>query len=417
MNKSESVIINGQNPLNGRVSIQGSKNAALPILAASVLFKGEVILHNVPNLADIHSMLAILEYLGATHSFDNGVVRLNCSKIESKPIPEELSTKLRASSLLLGPLLSRFGKAEVAMPGGCKIGTRPMDIHFKGFEKFGATYTLENGFISLEGQDLEGEFTLEFPSVGATENLVAAAVHNSGRVVLRNFAKEPEVLDLIRFLQTGGARIAFGEDHSSLIIEGVKNLFNAEFTIQPDRIEAGTFLVAAFATKGNIQLNGVNAEHLSVVLEKLTEMGAKIEIEKDKISLAYDGKINGVHVKTEVYPGFPTDLQSQFGVLMTQSEQSARITETVYERRFTYVDELLRMNAKAKIEDRTAYFEPSQLSGCRVEGYDLRGTASMIIAGLLAEGVTHVSGLKHMYRGYEAFVEKLQHLGADIGYV
>lgn len=417
MSKSEVVIVNGQHPLRGRVSIQGSKNAALPVLAASVLFQGEVVLHNVPNLADIHSMLAILEYLGSKCSFVDGVVRLDNTNLESKSIPDELSNRLRASSLLLGPLLARFGKAEVAMPGGCKIGTRPMDIHFKGFEKFGAEVLLENGLISLEGDHLEGEFTLEFPSVGATENLVTAAVFNKSRIVLRNFAKEPEVLDLIRFLQTGGARIAFGEDHSSLIIEGISKLQHVEFTIQPDRIEAGTFLIAAFATKGNVQLTGVNPEHLSFVLEKLSEMGAKIDIEKDKISLAYDGVIKGTHVKTEVYPGFPTDLQSQMGVLMTQAEKGSSLTETVYERRFSYIDELLRMNGKVKVESRTAYFEPSELSGCRVEGFDLRGTASMIIAGLVSEGVTHVSGLHHMYRGYEAFIEKLQHLGADICYV
>lgn len=417
MNKSETVIVNGLNPLRGRVSIQGSKNAALPILAASTLFKGEVVLHNVPNLADIHSMLAILQFLGADYTFENGVVRLDCSKLESKEIPDELSTKLRASSLLLGPLLARFGKTEVAMPGGCKIGTRPMDIHFKGFEKFGAEVTLENGLIYLSGENLEGEFTLEFPSVGATENLVMSAVYNADRIVLRNFAKEPEVMDLIKFLLTGGARIAFSEDHTSLIIEGVSQLRNAEFTIQADRIEAGTFLIAAFATKGSVELTGVNPEHLSFPLEKLTEMGADIKIDKDRISLAYNGVINGTHIKTEVYPGFPTDLQSQMGVLLTQADKASSLTETVYERRFSYIDELLRMNGKIKVDSRTAYFEPSELSGCRVEGFDLRGTASMIIAGLVSDGVTHVSGLKHMYRGYEAFVEKLQHLGADICYV
>lgn len=417
MSKSETVIVNGQNPLRGRVSIQGSKNAALPILAAATLFKGEVVLHNVPNLADIHSMLSILEFLGASYTFEQGVVRLDCSKLESKPIPDGLSNKLRASSLLLGPLLARFNVAEVAMPGGCKIGTRPMDIHFKGFEKFGAEVNLENGLIHLSGEKREGEFTLEMASVGATENLVMGAVYNSGKIVLRNFAKEPEVLDLIRFLQMGGAGIAFGEDHSSLIIEGVGQLQNAEFTIQADRIEAGTFLIAAFATKGNVELIGANAEHLSSPLEKLVEMGALITIDKDKISLAYNGEIKGTHVKTDVYPGFPTDLQSQIGVLLTQADKASSLTETVYERRFSYIDELLRMNGKIKVDGRSAYFEPSELSGCRIEGDDLRGTASLIIAGLVSDGVTHVSGLHHMYRGYEAFVEKLQHLGADICYV
>lgn len=418
--RTDSVIINGQTKLNGTVNIQGSKNAALPILAATTLFDGKVKLYNVPDLEDIHSLLSILEYLGATYTFEAGVVELNCANITSKQIPDELSTKLRASSLLLGPLLARFGEAQVAMPGGCKIGTRPMDIHFKGFEKLGASVKLENGlintYIDRETTPLAGDFTLDMPSVGATENLVSVAVYNDETVTLRNFAKEPEVMDLVKFLQAGGADIQFSEDHSSMIIKPVKQLKDVEYTIQPDRIEAGTFLFAALATKGSVKLLGVIPEHLAAPLEKLRDMGAEITVGKDTIELKSPAEFKGTNVKTDVYPGFPTDLQSPMGVLMTQASTHSTLIENVYENRFTYIDELLRMNGQIRVDSSTAIFEPSKLSGCRVEGYDLRGSASMIIAGLVANGVTHVSGLHYLYRGYEALVEKLKHLGADICY-
>lgn len=416
MKRTDTVIINGQNKLSGTVSIQGSKNAALPILAATTLFNGNVKLYNVPDLADIHSMLAILNYLGATSSFESGVIELDCSNLTSKEIPDELSTKLRASSLLLGPLLSRFKKAQVAMPGGCKIGTRPMDIHYKGFEKMGADVKLENGLITVESNTYEGEFTLDMPSVGATENLISASVYNDSSVTLRNYAKEPEIMDLVKFLQAGGADISFNEDHSSVTIKPVAQLQSVEYTIQPDRIEAGTFLFAAFATKGSVELVGVIPEHLAAPLEKLRDMGALIEINNDRIKLSYDGRIDGTKVVTDVYPGFPTDLQSPIGILMTQATSPSTLIENVYENRFTYIHELLRMNAKVSVDGRTAVFEKSKLSGCRVVSPDLRGAAAMIIAGLVSDGVTYVSELRHLYRGYESFVEKLRHLGADICY-
>lgn len=415
--KTDSVIINGGHPLIGRVSIQGAKNEALPVLAASLLFKNRVILRNVPNLVDIHAMLEILEYLGASYTFESGVVTLDCQKIENKKIPDELSNKLRASSLLLGPMLARFKHCEVGMPGGCKIGVRPIDIHLNGFERLGATSYVENGLIRLTSESINGVFTLPFPSVGATENLLVSSVFNDSEVTLRNIAREPEVTGLIDFLKEGGAKISLGEDQTSYVIEGVEELHSVDYTIQPDRIETGTFMAATLATKGKVQLVGVKPEHLMFPIETFKDMGANIKVDDDSITIAYDKKLVGTDIKTAVYPGFPTDLQSQMGVLLTQSSGTSTLTETVFEHRFNYIDELLRLNANIKVDGKLAVIHPSNLSGCRVKGFDLRGTASMVIAGMCAEGVTHVSGLKHLYRGYEAFIEKLQHLGADICYV
>ncbi|QST02907.1 UDP-N-acetylglucosamine 1-carboxyvinyltransferase (plasmid) [Pontibacillus sp. ALD_SL1] len=416
--RSEQVIINGGVPLKGKISIQGSKNASLPILASTALFEGEVVLHNVPDLVDIRAMLSILEYLGARYTFEKGCVRLDCKGIQNKEVPEEYTNRLRASSLLLGPLLGRYKECQVGMPGGCKIGVRPLDIHFSGFKKLGALVDgVESGLVHIRAQDLKGEFTLDMPSVGATENLIMAAVFGTERVVLRNYAKEPEVMDLIHFLQSGGAKISFEEDHGDLVIEGVKTLHGTTYQVQPDRIEAGTYCCAALATKGDVTLAGVNPKSLSSLLEKLRTMGGGVDTGDDWIRVYYRGDFIGTTVKTAVYPGFPTDLQPQIGVLMTQAKSASHLTEDVFDHRFRYIDELLRLNGEAKVEGRTAYIEPSHLSGCRVEGYDLRGTASMIMAGLCSSGVTHVSGLRHLYRGYEAFIEKLQHLGADIAYL
>lgn len=415
--RTDSVLINGGTPIRGQVAIQGSKNASLPILAATLLSKGEVVLHNVPNLVDIRSMLEILEYLGASYTFKNNTVVINGKNVENKEITDEFSNKLRASSLTLGPLLSRFGSCEVGMPGGCAIGVRPLNIHFDGFEALNSSVYVESGIIRAQSDNIHGTFTLEFPSVGATENLIMSSVYSKDVVYLKNVAKEPEVLDLINFLNTCGAKINF-EDTSTLKIEGVDELHSSvEYWVQADRIEAGTFLMAAYASKGDITITGVNPNHLSFVLDKLSSMGAKIKTTENSISLAYDGSIDGTSIKTEVYPGFPTDLQPQIGVLLTQANKPSMLVENVFDHRFRYIDELLKMNAHIRTEGKVAYIEPSSLSGCRVEGHDLRGSASMIIAGICASGVTRVIGLKHLYRGYESFIEKLQHLGVDICYI
>jgi len=417
MKKPESIIINGGNiPLRGKVSVQGSKNATLPILAASFLFKEKVVLHNVPDIHDVRAFLDILQYLGIDYTFEQGTLRMDCRDISNQRIPDSLSSRLRASSLLLGPSLSRYGKCEIGMPGGCAIGPRPLNFHFNGFEKLGATVSIENGMIqAVSTEGLSGEYVLDFPSVGATQNLVMASVYGKGKVTLKNIAKEPETIDMIDFLRAGGAKITFSSDASMIEIEGVESLETVEYQIQPDRIEAGTLLVCGAVTKGDVTVTSVEPTHLTAFTEKLNEMGFLVENGKDWIRVAYQGEINAVNIKTSVYPGFPTDMQPQMVVLMTQANKSSMLVENIFDHRYRYVDELLRLNANIQLEGKVAYINPSELSGCPVEGYDLRATAAMIIAGLCGKGVTRVSGLEHLYRGYECFIEKLRELGADIG--
>lgn len=414
--RTDSVIINGKTQLKGQVSVQGSKNAALPILAATVLSTEEVVLHNVPDLSDIRAMLEILGHLGAVYTFENGVVHIDTKNIELKNIPDEMTTKLRASSLLLGPLLSRFGTCEVGMPGGCSIGARPLDIHFKGFEKLGATVYLENGVIRAVSKGLDGDFTLDFQSVGATENLIMSAVLGQGKVTLRNIAVEPEIFNMIDFLNKAGARINM-IDSVTVEIEGVEKIGYTEHQVDPDRIEAATLLVAGLASKGEVTVVGAKPEDMSIFLDKLREMGARVIIDGDKITVGYDGTLKGVTIKTAVHPGFPTDMQSQMAVLMTQADSSSLVVENIFNNRLQHIGELQKMGIKAHIEGNVAHIEPSELTGCRVAGYELRGAASMVIAGVIADGVTRVSNLSYLYRGYENFIEKLQHLGAEISYV
>jgi UDP-N-acetylglucosamine 1-carboxyvinyltransferase len=302
------------------------------------------------------------------------------------------------------------------MPGGCTIGSRPLDIHFKGFEKLGAEVYLENGVIRAQTEQLEGDFTLDFRSVGATENLIMAAVFSPSRVVLRNIATEPEIMNMIDFLNKAGARIRL-TGQATVEIEGVPRLSYCEHQIDPDRIEAATLLIAGFASGGEVTLTGAKVEDLKVLLEKLQEMNAKVEIGPDYITVGYQGEILGTTIKTEVHPGFPTDMQSQMCVLMTQASTSSLVIENIFTNRFQHIGELQKMGAKARIEGNIAYIEKSNLTGCRVAGYELRGAASMVMAGILAEGVTRVNNLKYLYRGYEAIIEKFQHLGADIAYV
>lgn len=414
--KTNSVIINGGRRLKGRVSVQGSKNATLPILAATALIPKRVTLYNVPDISDVRAMLEIMAFLGAEYTFENNVVSIDNKNIQNKVITDELSGKLRASSLLLGPLLARFGSCSVGMPGGCSIGSRPLNFHFDGFEHLGSQVAVEQGIIKATSQSIQGEYTLEFPSVGATQNLVNAAVYTKDKVVIHNIALEPENLALFDFLNTMGAEVkVIGTN--SVEISGVEKMRGGEFQIPFDRIEAGTLLVAAFATKGEITLKGVVPKDMHVVLQKLNDMGAHIEAKNDEINLKYIGKIIGTNIRTGVHPAFPTDMQSQFSVLMTRAETFSVITETIFNNRFKHLDELRKLSAEITIEKNMAIIYPSQLSACPVKGYDLRGSASMVLAGLVAKGSTRVEGLEFMYRGYESFIEKLIHLGADIYYI
>ncbi len=372
----------------------------------------------MPEIEDVKAMLNIMKELGSKYTFENNVIVIDNENLQNGIITDELSTKLRASSLLLGPLLARFGSCSVGMPGGCSIGRRPLNYHFDGFEHLNCTVEVKHGIIEASSPAIKGEYTLESPSVGTTQNLVNSAVHTKEGVTIRNIALEPENMALFDFLNTMGADVKM-VDTNSVEINGVERLRGGEFTIPFDRIEAGTLLVAAFATKGEITLTGVKANDMTATLQKLMDMGAYIETTDNEITLKYNGKILGTNIRTGVHPGFPTDMQSQFSILMTRAEKDnfSVITETIFENRFRHLDELRKLNAEVNIEKNVAMIYPAKLSACPVRGYDLRGAASMVIAGLIAKGATRVEGLEYMYRGYEAFIEKLTHLGADIYYI
>ena len=409
-------MVNGGRKLKGKVAVQGSKNATLPILASSLLHTRPLTLRNVPDIEDVRSMLEILKHLGATYTFESNVLEIDSSQIENKVITDELSNKLRASSLLIGPLIARFNEASVGMPGGCSIGPRPLNFHFDGLEHLNTVVTIDSGIVKATTPSIQGDYTLEFPSVGATQNLINASVFSKESVIIRNIAIEPEVMAMIEFLTESGANIEFLEQNV-IKITGVERLKSIDFTIPPDRIEAGTLLVAGFMTKGDVVVKGVKTEDLSSVLQKLHDMGAIVEVKGRNVHVKYDGKINETNIRTGVHPAFPTDMQSQFSVLMTRADGPSFITETIFNNRFRHLDELSKMNGEVTVEKELAVVYPSQLSGARVSGFDLRGTASMILAGLVAKGVTRVDGLENLYRGYENLVEKLNHLGADIYYI
>lgn len=414
--RTNSVRMNGGRKLVGSVGVQGSKNTALPVLAAAVLSDKTVILRNLPDISDVRSMLEILEFLGAKYTFKENVLKFDGSQIENKIITDELSSKLRASSLLLGPLLSRFGSCAVGMPGGCSIGPRPLNYHFDGFEHLGAAVTIQEGIVRATSEDVNGEYTLEFPSVGATQNLINAAVFGSGKTLIHNIATEPEVMGLIEFLNNSGANVKIFEGNSVEII-GVDRLKSVEYMIPFDRIEAITLLVAGAASKGDVTVTGACPKEMTSVLQKFEDMGLVVETKENSIRVKYDGALKGVNIRTGVHPAFPTDAQAQFSVLMTRADSFSILTETIFNNRFHHLEEMKRMSAEITIESNIAIIYPSQLSACRVKGHELRGTASMIIAGLVAKGSTRVDGLENMYRGYEAFVEKLEYLGAEIYYV
>lgn len=414
--KSDSVIVSGQTPLHGTVTTQGSKNAALPILSALPLLP-EVEITNLPELSDINVMVDILKYLGAEGTFESGVLNLNLRNVAERPITEDFSKQLRASSLFMGPLLGKFGKASVGMPGGCVIGSRPLDIHLNGFKALGANVEMESGEITVTANGIEGQYTLPFASVGATQNLICASVFSPSEVQLKNIAIEPEIFELVDFLNAAGANIIFSNP-KTLLIRGVKQLNPVQFKIQPDRIEAFTLLVAGVASKGSVKVTHCRPEHLDAPLQALVDMGAHVEVGPDWVKASYVQPLKGIQVETGIFPGFPTDCQQQISVLMAMAETPSLLTEKVFNSRFRHLDELRKMGAEIKIgENNVAVFQkPRKLTGCRVDSFDLRGAASMIIAGIASEGVTNVNSLRYLYRGYESFIEKLNYLGAEISY-
>ena len=411
-------VIRGGQPLQGRIAISGAKNAALPILAASLLTSEELRLQNVPHLNDITTMIELLGALGAEVAVDeSGALCMTAAALSSRRAPYELVKTMRASILVMGPLLARFGRAEVSFPGGCAIGSRPVDLHLKGFEAMGAQIDVRDGYIvaTTEGGLRGCDFTFEMVTVGGTENLLMAAVLAEGKTVLRNVAREPEITDLVRFLRAMGADIS-GDDTDTLVIQGVRSLRACEYAVMPDRIEAGTYLVAAAATGGCITVEGANAEHLGLVLDKLREAGVDVRVDGDAITADMSGKRPlSVDVITAPYPGFPTDMQAQFTALNLVADGVARITETIFENRLIHAQEMSRMGANITINGHSVIIRgQEEISGAPVMASDLRASASLVIAGLAAKGETRVDRIYHIDRGYERIEEKLQSVGADI---
>ncbi|WLV24178.1 UDP-N-acetylglucosamine 1-carboxyvinyltransferase [Aciduricibacillus chroicocephali] len=413
----DKIIVRGGRQLNGTVKVEGAKNAVLPIIAASILAsEGKSVLTDVPELADVYTINEVLRNMDAEVEFADNTCVIDASGQLKTEAPFEYVRKMRASVLVLGPLLARYGHANVAMPGGCAIGTRPIDLHLKGFEAMGAKVHVGNGFVELESEGrLKGaKIYLDVPSVGATENILMAAALAEGQTVMENCAKEPEIVDLANFLNKMGAKVV-GAGTETIRIDGVEKLHGAEHAIIPDRIEAGTFMVAAAITGGNIFIENAIAEHSRSVISKLEEMNVKVQNENGGLRITAPEPLKAVDIKTLPHPGFPTDMQSQMMALMLCSKGTSVITETVFENRFMHVEEFRRMNAKTRIEGRSVIIEgPSDLQGAEVAATDLRAAAALILAGLVADGVTRVTELKHLDRGYVDFAGKLASLGADI---
>lgn len=411
----DKLVIRGGSKLAGTVKISGSKNAALPILFAAILCDAPVNLRNIPRLRDIQTTLRLLETLGCRADTVEDCVTIIPDELNWEA-PYELVRTMRASALCLGPLLARTGRARVALPGGCAIGARPVDQHLSGLEKLGAHFELEAGYIAAYCDKLRGaRITFDFPTVGGTENLLMAAVLAAGETVLENAAREPEIVDLAEFLIACGAKI---EGHGSNVIhiQGVSGLSGASYAVMPDRIEAGTFLAACGITGGAIELVGCPDATLDAVTEKLTGMGMRIEkLPNGNLKARSDGRLESVDIKTQPYPGFPTDMQAQIMALLSLAKGSAVIEESIFENRFMHVQELVRMGANIRISGRTAVVKGQEgLTGAPVMASDLRASASLILAGLAADGVTEVARIYHLDRGYEAIEKKLTALGADI---
>lgn len=413
----EKIIVRGGKRLSGTVELEGAKNAVLPVIAATLLASdGKSIIRDVPTLSDVYTINEVLRTLNAKVSFANNQVTVDASKQLLDEAPFEYVRKMRASVLVMGSLLARNGRARVALPGGCAIGSRPIDQHLKGFEAMGAKVKVGNGYIDAEvdGRLKGAKVYLDFPSVGATENIMMAATLAEGTTILENVAKEPEIVDLANLLNKMGAKVK-GAGTATMKIEGVDQLYGAEHSIIPDRIEAGTFMTAAAITGGNILIKGAVSEHLTSLIAKMEEMGVEFIEEQDGLRVIGPEKLKAVDIKTMPHPGFPTDMQSQMMALLLRAEGSGMITETVFENRFMHVEEFRRMNADVKIEGRSVITDgPSNLQGAEVAATDLRAAAALIVAGLVAEGVTRVTELIHLDRGYVNFHGKLAALGADI---
>lgn len=413
----EKIVVRGGKALAGKVKVSGAKNAVLPIMAASLLAEeGTCVVHDVPTLDDVHTMCELLKTLQVSLTYQAETLTINAANLARFEAPYDLVRKMRASFLVMGPLLARLGRARIALPGGCAIGTRPIDQHLKGFEAMGAKIEIGQGFIDavVDGRLKGAKIYLDVASVGATENIMMAAAIAEGTTVIENAAEEPEIVDLANFLNGMGAKIR-GAGTGSIRIEGVERLGGCTHAVIPDRIEAGTFMVAAAITGGDVFVEGAICDHLKPITAKLREMGVDVEEQENGVRVRRSGPLKAVDVKTLPYPGFPTDMQAQMMALLLASEGTSIVTETVFENRFMHVEEFRRMNANIKIEGRSAIVEGGiRLTGCRVCATDLRAGAALVLAGLIAEGETEVTGLEHLDRGYVNFSSKLQQLGAEI---
>lgn len=412
----EKLIIKGGRPLHGHVRVSSAKNAVLPIIVATLLPDSPSTIIDAPHLEDVKTICSVIESLGGNILLRDNAMIFDTTTVDKTEASYELMSRMRASFLIMGPLLAKKRHSKIALPGGCMIGSRPIDLHLKAFEAMGAKVTVGNGYVEASvPEGLKGAtIYLDFPSVGATENILMAAAVADGKTVIENAAEEPEIVDLVTFLNSMGANIK-GAGTNVIRVEGVKHLYGASHTVIPDRIEAGTFIIAAAMAGGDVVVDNVLSEHLKPLLAKLGEAGVKVIKDIDSVRVISDGHIHSTDIKTLPYPGFPTDLQAQFMAMMTIGDGTSTVTETVFENRFMHVGELRRMGANIEVEGRKAIVHGVPfLQGAFVRATDLRAGAALVLAGLAAHGVTEVGDLRHIDRGYDHLVEKLRGLGADI---
>ena len=409
------IVVKESKPLKGMVRVSGAKNAVLPIIAATLLVDGVSVIKSVPNLRDVNVMSDLLRYLGAKVQYDGETLVVDATEIKETEAPYHLVNKMRASFLVRGSLLARFNTAKISMPGGCAIGTRPIDLHLKGFKAMGAEIISDHGYIEAAAQKLSGsKIYLDFPSVGATENIMMAAVLAEGTTTIENAAEEPEIVDLANFLNKMGAKVR-GAGTNTIKITGVEKLEAVEHTVIPDRIEAGTYMVAAAMTRGDVFVDNVIIDHIKPVVAKLIEVGCTVEEHENGVRVIGAQEIMPTNIKTLPHPGFPTDMQSQFMAMLCLAKGKSTITETVFENRFMNVPELIRMGANIEINGKSAIVEGrDRLTGSEVMATDLRAGAALVISGLVAEGETIVKNIYHIERGYVDLVGKLSMLGAEI---
>lgn len=411
----EKLKIIGGTPLKGTIKVSGAKNSAVALIPATILAESPVTIDGLPEISDVHILKSLLEEIGGVIDYKNGTMTIDPTNMVPMPLPNGNVKKLRASYYLMGAMLGRFKKAVIGLPGGCFLGPRPIDQHIKGFEALGATVTNEQGAIYLRAEELRGaRIYLDVVSVGATINIMLAAVRAKGRTIIENAAKEPEIIDVATLLTNMGAKIK-GAGTDVIRIDGVEKLHGCRHTIIPDRIEAGTYMILAAAQGEGVIIDNCIPHHLESLIAKLREMGVSVDVYDDQVFVKKSPTYKPVDVKTLVYPGFPTDLQQPFTALLTQADGSSIVTDTIYTARFKHVDELRRMNANIKVEGSSAIITgPTKLQGAKVKATDLRAGAALVIAGVMAEGITEITGLEHIDRGYSGLVEKLSGLGASI---